>query len=305
MVLADFWTLFQDTHTGRILLEMKTLFVSLLPGLVSGLLASSFLAARWPLSTLKQGAFFQGPWGILFMSLAGIVSPFCSYLAIPIAAALIQGGVPPVPVFAFLFASPLMNPTLFGMTLSVFGWPMALARTVAAVGFGMLGGGVAAWYQRNNPAVFDFSGIAVIPDHPDEDVPFIHRWRRSFFHMGGFVLKFVLLGIGIAAVIKELLPMEWVERVVGRQYGYGILAGSLLGIPLYACGGGTIPFIQVMMNLGMSPGAALAFFLSGPATKVQTLAAMQLAMGTRITVVYFLLSIAWSLLAGWIYQWWA
>jgi len=302
-VLTGFWTLFQDTHTCRILLEMKALFVSLLPGLVSGLLASSFLVARWPLRTLKQGTWIRGPAGIVLMALAGIVSPFCSYLAIPIAAALIQGGISPVPVFAFLFASPLMNPTLFGMTLSAFGWSMALARVAAAVGFGILGGLLAAWYSRKHPAFFDFDPVAVVPDHPNEQIPFSRRWYESFIHMGGFVLKYVFLGIGIAAVIQELVPLQWVERVVGRQYGYSILAGSLLGIPLYACGGGTIPFIQVMMNMGMSPGAALAFFLSGPATKVQTLAAMQLTLGARITGAYFLLSVAWSLLAGWIYQW--
>ncbi|MBZ0258286.1 permease, partial [bacterium] len=132
--------------------------------------------------------------------------------------------------------------------------------------------------------------------------PFLSRWSKSFLHLGSFSLKYVCIGIVLAAAFKELVPMEWVEAVVGRKYGYGILCGAVLGVPLYACGGGTIPMIDVLMNMGMSPGAALAFFISGPATKPPILITMKLTIGLPLTIAYVALNIAWAILVGALFQ---
>ncbi len=238
------------------------------------------------------------------MAVLGVVSPFCSYLAIPIAAALILSGVKPAPVFAFLCSTPLMNPTLFAMTWSVFGWQMAVARAVAAVGFGVVGGMIA----------FHFSEYAVrfihqqspetanVLQQKNPDISFLRRWMKSAYHLGTFAVKYVFLGVLIAALIKELIPMQWVELAVGRQYGYGIIIGALLGVPLHACGGGTIPLIQVLMSMGMDPGSALAFFIAGPALRIPNVAALQMTAGSIVTGVYVILCLFWSVLFGIFYH---
>ena len=304
LLIHDFINLFQDTYTKRVVLEMAALLRSIFPGLVVGLIASSMLVAWRPIRRIQSLTQAKGFSAVLLLAFAGVVSPFCTYLAIPIAAALLVEGVAPGPVFAFMCATPLMNPTLFTMTWSVFGLPMALARAFAAFGFGVLGGAFAHWTANRYPQFFlRIKEIPLIPTKEDEsEKSFYRRWIESFIHLGKFVVKYVLLGIFIAAIVKEVVPMNWVISTVGRERGYGVLAGSLLGIPLYACGGGTIPLIQILMNLGMSPGAALAFFLAGPATKVPTLAAMQMTMGHRITSAYILLAILWAILAGTIFQ---
>ncbi len=303
-VLNSWWALVHDSHTARILVEMGALFLSILPGLVIGVAVSSALVAWWPMEQARSWIRLEG-WGALFgATLLGVLSPFCSYLAIPIAAALILGGVQPAPVFAFLCSTPLMNPTLFAMTWSVFGWPMAVARVAAALGMGIAGGWLASRFsetllraiERQSPG----SSLALQP--PGGDIAFSRRWLRSSLHLGGFALKYVLLGLVIAAAVKELIPMRWVEAMVGRGYGYSILVGALLGVPLYACGGGTIPLILVLTNMGMSPGAALAFFVAGPATTLPTLAVMRITAGTAVTVVYVTLALFVSVLAGILFQ---
>ncbi len=301
-LLSSYRDLFHDTHTYQILVEAFALFQSILPGLLIGLLLSSFLIAWWPVRQLKEWKPMHNRWAIPVMAALGVLSPFCSYLAIPIAATLITAGIPAAPVIAFLCATPLMNPTLFAMTWSVFGWPMALARAFAAVGFGLLGGFLTIRYSRILCRSLIPSNSESILKAPDKNSSFLNRWLRSITHTGRFVLTYVLLGIGIAATIKQLIPMDWITQTMGSQYGYSILFGALLGIPLYACGGGTIPIIQVLVDMGMAPGAALAFFISGPATKIQTLLMMKMTMGTPVTSTYVTLSLLWSILAGAIFQ---
>ncbi len=303
-LLKSYLDIFHDSHTLRILYEMGVLFQSILPGLLIGLAVSSFLVAWWPVHYLKKHYSVDRLPAIIVMAFLGTLSPFCSYLAIPIAASLIMAGISPAPVIAFLCSTPLMNPALFAMTWSTFGLPMASARALSAIAFGVIGGILAIKFS-DKILVFVQSARNKSKKDPlerSEDSPFSQRWWNSFIHLGWFVLKYVTLGICIAAIVKELIPMEWIMTAVGRQHGYSILLGALLGVPLYACGGGTIPIIQVLMDMGMAPGAALAFFIAGPATKIPTLAAMNLTMGVIMTVFYFLLSLSWSIIAGFLFQ---
>ncbi len=283
---------------------MGTLFVSILPGFLVGLLFSSYFVALNPVQQIKRWTHSRGAGAVVFMAFAGVLSPFCSYLAVPIAASLIAGGITPAPVIAFLCATPLMNPTLFAMTWSMFGWPMAAARALSAFGFGILGGYIASRFEKrlNNLIANRLPKVSSVLVDQNPDPSLKKRWLHSARHLGWFALKYVTLGIAIAAVVKEFVPMEWVEAAVGRQYGYSVLLGALLGIPLYACGGGTIPMIQVLMDMGMAPGAALAFFIAGPATKLPTLTAMNITMGLTITTAYLILSLIWSILAGMVFQ---
>jgi uncharacterized protein len=300
----DYLAVFQDSYTFRVLGDAKDLLLSILPGLISGLLVSSLLIAWWPLKQVQEWPLAHSRWALACMALFGVVSPFCSYLAIPIAAALITGGISPAPVCAFLGASPLMNPTLFAMTWSAFGWRMAVARTAAAFGFGFLCGVLALRYAE--PLIRYIAQRSSQTQHllPNSNsaIAFSRRWWNTFRHTGRFILNYVALGILVAAVLKEVIPIRWVEAVVGRGHGYGIIVGAMMGIPLYACGGGTIPLIQVLMDMGMSTGAALAFFIAGPATQVPFLTVLQLTMGTRVMVIFLVSSLIWAVGSGLIFQ---
>ncbi|MBZ0255015.1 permease, partial [bacterium] len=144
--LFGYVRVYHDSFTYRIIAESLSLGWAVLPGLVVGLIVSSALVAWWPVGLLKQQPLRWTVGSILLMAAAGVISPFCSYLAVPIASALILNGVAPAPVAAFLCATPLMNPTLFGMTLSELGWPMALARTFSALGMGVVGGLIVLYF---------------------------------------------------------------------------------------------------------------------------------------------------------------
>lgn len=302
--LLGYADLFRESYTYRITAESYEIGKSVLPGLAFGLLVSSSLIAWWPVQHIDRIPRKYLAGSVVMLAVLGVVSPFCSYLAVPIAAALMIGGIPPAPVVAFLFASPLMNPTLFFMTVGVFGWPMALARALAAIGFGILGGCLALRYNESLLRFFTARSTSadLVWERADTEVPYIRRWWNALRHLSLFTVKYVTIGVVLAAMVSELIPMEWVEAAVGRAHGYNIIVGAMLGIPLYACGGGTIPFVEALMRLGMSPGAALAFFIAGPSTKLPMLVTLKMTAGLRLTAAYVALNLAWAVLAGAVFQ---
>ena len=90
----------------------------------------------------------------------------------------------------------------------------------------------------------------------------------------------------IAAAIEVFVPSAWVVKLLGEEHWYSVLIAGSLGVPFYACGGGAIPWIKVLLDEGMSRGAALAFFLAGPATRITALAALATVLSRRALVLY-------------------
>jgi uncharacterized membrane protein YraQ (UPF0718 family) len=97
---------------------------------------------------------------------------------------------------------------------------------------------------------------------------------------------YFVAGIIIAAAFEVFVPSGWVSKLLGKGHWYSVLVAGSLGVPLYACGGGAIPWIKVLLGEGMSQGAALAFFLVGPATRITALAALATVLSRRALVLY-------------------
>lgn len=168
---------------------------------------------------------------------------------------------------AFLVASPLINPALFLMTMGALGIQTAVTRTVSAFVLGIVAG-----FARHAPfGGRDFSvlvrpgvaGLARAGTHGGREAPgriktevlaFLDDYRR----LVAFIGKFFLLALVVAGLVQALIPSRWIVSLVGPQSGFCVLIAVAMGVPLYACGGGTIPVVQVLTQMGMSQGAALA-----------------------------------------------
>ena len=101
--------------------------------------------------------------------------------------------------------------------------------------------------------------------------------------------------------MKSLLSEDWIVHILGDASHWSVPAAVALGVPLYACGGGTIPVIDSMMQMGMTRGAALAFFISGPATKFSTLSVFGTVFGSRLLGLYLAVMLVGALIWGWFY----
>ena len=116
-----------------------------------------------------------------------------------------------------------------------------------------------------------------------------------------FVSRYFLLGIFIAALASTFLSQELVTKIVGTGSVWAVPTAVALGVPLYACGGGSLPIVEIMMQMGMTPGAALAFFIAGPATKFSTLTVFGAVLGRRPLLFYLIVMLTGALLWGYLY----
>ena len=107
-----------------------------------------------------------------------------------------------------------------------------------------------------------------------------------------------LLGVALSAVFQRYVPSEWVAGLFGGNEGFGVLLAATIGVPLYACGGGTIPLLQAWLLDGMSMGSAAAFMITGPSTKITNLGALKTVLGFRNFGLYIGFVILFSLAAG-------
>lgn len=94
------------------------------------------------------------------------------------------------------------------------------------------------------------------------------------------------------------LLVTTIVTLFGENNGYGILLAATIGVPLYVCGGGTIPLLQDWLNRGMSLGAATSFMITGPATKITNLGALKIVLGTKNFIIYLLFTMISSLILG-------
>jgi uncharacterized membrane protein YraQ (UPF0718 family) len=231
---------------------------------------------------------------IISASLIGLISPLPTYAAIPIGLSLMTSGVPFSAVIAFILSSPLMNPTIFFLTATQISMEMAIARTVSAFILAIIGGLI---------TVKLFKHIY----NADAPLPFIKKtsdrslWSDIYGNTK-YIAKYFSIAILLSAAVKALVPPEMITQLLSGNAKISTLIAIGMGVPFYTCGGSAIPFIETLMELGMSKGATLAFFIAGPATKLETLYAYKTLLGTRVLIFYLIITFVFSFMAGLAYS---
>lgn len=109
---------------------------------------------------------------------------------------------------------------------------------------------------------------------------------------------YFLIGVLLSALFQRYVPPEAMTALFGGNEAFGVLMAATIGVPLYACGGGTIPLLQQWLLDGMSIGSAASFMLTGPATKITNLGALKIVLGFRHFFLYLIYVIVFSLITG-------
>jgi len=251
---------------------------------------------------------------ILLAALLGGLSPFCSCEVIPFIAALLAVGAPLSAVMAFWLSSPLMDPAMFLITSGTLGWDFAAAKTVAAVGIGLIGGLIVKSLKRSmafteplkeRPASNCGScrgGVSPFSGRPQWAFWRQSDRRKSFrdtaVYNALFLGKWLLLAYLIEAIMLEYVPAELIATVLGGSGAAPVLLGALVGAPAYLNGYAAVPLVDALLEQGMSDGAAMSFVIAGGISSIPAAIAVWALVRPRIFIAYLGFALIGAAIAG-------
>lgn len=238
-----------------------------------------------------------GGWGIIAASALGIASPLCMYGTIPLAAAFSRSGIRDDWLAAFMMSSILLNPQLILYSMVLGTTPLAIR--IASCFLCGIAAGLLIRFAYQEKAFFNFSGFGE-PTSRDTDPDPLLRFLKNLGRNVKATGPMFLLGVALSALFQRYVPSDLVADLFGDNRGFGVLMAATIGVPLYACGGGTIPLLQMWLVDGMSRGSAAAFMITGPATKITNLGAVKIVLGTKRFAAYLVFTVLFALLTGWI-----
>ena len=262
-----------------------------------------------------------GVLGVIPACLIGIASPLCMYGTVPIAASFSQKGIKDDWLAAFMMGSVLLNPQLIFYSAAL--GPAVLAvRIITCFICGITAGLLVYYfYKRKEKSYFNFTSFtetgghseanpcegegSLVSSHSTTDGtqenrphPVFLRLLKSIWRNVKITGPYFLIGVLLSAIFQRYVPEDVIVRFFGSNKAFGILMAASIGVPIYVCGGGTIPLLQQWLASGMSLGSATAFIITGPATKITNLGALKIVLGIKGFVIYIMFCIAFAFLSG-------
>lgn len=281
-------------------LQLRQIFPYWVLGMVLGSAVSVFARER------IHGAFRSlqgkklGVLGIVAASVLGIASPLCMYGTIPLAASFSRSGIQDDWLAAFMMSSILLNPQLI-IYSAALGHTALSVRIVSCFLCGMAAGLLVRFFYSGR-SFFNFGGFEE-PKNRDTDPNIFLRFFKNLGRNIKATGLYFLIGIVLSALFQRYVPAEAMTALFGGNEAFGVLMAATIGVPLYACGGGTIPLLQQWLSDGMSMGSAAAFMLTGPSTKITNLGAVKIVLGLKRFGLYLLFVLLFAFLTGLVTNW--
>jgi len=278
---------------GRAAAGAWSVAAQMAPYLLFGFAVAGLLHLWLPATWVARHLGGRGAMQALKAALLGVPLPLCSCSVIPVALSIRREGAGRGATAAFLMSTPQTGVDSFFVTYGLLGPAFALIRPVVAFVSGALCG---LAVDR-----FTTGGERPAPAASTAPAPALPGWRRALRHGFGTLPSDVgnelMIGLGIAGLIGALVPASYLADKLPAGIP-GMLLMMAVGIPMYVCSTASVPIALGLMQAGVSPGAALVFLITGPATNAATLGALGRMLGPRAGAVYLVCLAASALLAG-------
>jgi uncharacterized protein len=239
-----------------------------------------------------------GIFGLIPAACIGIVSPLCMYGTLPVAASFSEKGVREDWIAAFMMSSILLNPQLI-LYSAALGKTMLLIRILASFLCGITAGLLVHYFFNKKP-FFNFTGFNESVNR-DKDPNSLVRLLKNIWRNIKATGVYFIIGIALSAIFQRYVPADKFASLFGNgNRGFGLLIAATIGVPIYMCGGGTIPLLITWLDHGMSLGSATAFMITGPATKITNLGAVKIVLGLKHFLFFLAFIMFYALLVGFI-----
>ena len=267
---------FYDTIKILILLSIMIFFISII---------RSFFP---PEKTKKLLSHRKKFFGNIFASILGVVTPFCSCSSVPIFIGFVESGVPLGITFSFLITSPIVNEVALVMLYSLFGWKIGTLYLISGILVGVIGGiviGALNMEKYVEEYVYEIeAGESEIEELSWSDrVDFAKSQVKDIV---GRVWKYVIIGIGLGALIHGYAPAEVLAEYAGKGNPLAVIVAVGVGIPLYSNAVGTIPIAQALLGKGVALGTALSFMMSTTALSLPAMIILRKVIKPRLITLF-------------------
>ena len=282
----------RDSHTG----EAIAFFVYDVPKvllLLTGIVFVTGVLRSW-FSPEKTRAILAGKrqiWGYPLASLLGVLTPFCSCSSVPLFIGFVSVGIPLGVTFSFLIAGPMVGPVGLGLLYGLVGWEIAtiylvFGFTIATVAGFVMGRMGLERYLQDWVRELNAGPVGDLPEERQTLVDRLKIGAEQVREIVGKVWIWVLVGIGIGALIHGYVPEEMMLRIMGGEAWWSVPAAVVVGVPMYTNAAGVIPIVEALLGKGAALGTALAFMMSVIALSLPEMIILKQVLTGRLIAIF-------------------
>ncbi len=247
---------------------------------------------------------FKGIRANTIAALLGTVTPFCSCSSIPLFIGFTGAGLPIGVTFSFLISSPLVDLASVLLLASIFNWKIAIAYVIVGVVLAVIGGSIMSKLKLERyvePFVLN-NKLAEI------NTPELSRKDRLLFAKSQVasiirrVWLYILIGVGIGALIHNWIPENIIAAVLGRENVFSVLIATVIGVPMYADIFGTLPIAEALVGKGVGIGTVLAFMMAVTALSLPSMILLKKVVKLKLLAIFAVIVVAGIILIGYLFN---
>lgn len=280
-----------------------TIKIMLLLGVL--ILIISYIQSYFPPErTKKILGRFRGIGANMIAALLGTVTPFCSCSSIPIFIGFTSAGLPLGVTFSFLISSPMVDLGSLVLLMSIFGWKVAIVYVLLGLIIAVAGGSlIEKLHLENEVEEYIKNGKSV--DIPQEELHFKDRlhfaWEQDV-STAKKVAPYVLIGVGIGAIIHNWIPEEIIVNILGANNPFGVIIATIAGVPMYADIFGTIPIAEALLAKGALLGVVLSFMMGVTTLSLPSMIMLRKAVKPKLLWIFIAICTVGIILVGYLFN---
>ena len=269
------------------------------------ILVISYIQSYFPPErTKKILGRFHGVRANIVAALLGTVTPFCSCSSIPLFIGFTSAGLPLGVTFSFLISSPMVDLGSLVLLMSIFGWKVALLYVVLGLVIAVVGGTfIEKLHLENQVEEYIRNGKAL--DVPQEELHFADRMKYAWEQVVSTAKKvfpYVLVGVGIGAIIHNWIPEDLIVKVLGNNNPFGVILATVAGVPMYADIFGTIPIAEALLAKGALLGVVLSFMMGVTTLSLPSIIMLRKAVKPKLLGIFVSICTVGIILVGYFFN---
>lgn len=257
-----------------------------------------------PERTKKILGGFKGIWANIIAALLGTVTPFCSCSSIPLFMGFTSAGLPLGVTFSFLISSPMVDLGSLVLLMSIFGWKVAIVYVIVGLVIAVAGGTlIEKMHLEDQVEEFIRNGKAI--DVPQEELTKKDRLKYAWEQVVSTAKKvapYVLVGVGIGAVIHNWIPEDIIVKVLGAGNPFGVIIATIAGVPMYADIFGCIPIAEALLAKGARLGVVLSFMMGVTTLSLPSMIMLKKAVKPKLLGVFIAICTIGIIIVGYFFN---